>query len=193
MDRGMKIGVLAIQGDFSKHFDMCRLLKVDVISVKTPSELDRCDGLIIPGGESTTFVNLIQRNNLYDKIKKFALERPLFGTCAGLIILAKKITNNGVESLDILDMEVARNAYGRQVNSFIDTLRIDLGKGFIDFEGVFIRAPKISRIGAGIKVIGWHGEDSVLAEKDNILVATFHPELTDDTRIHEYFLQKIRG
>lgn len=188
----MRIGVLSIQGDFEKHLQMCELLDADAFPVKTPTELSTCDGLIMPGGESTTFVNLLHKHGLWDEVKLFAQIKPVFGTCAGLIVLANRIEKNQIETLGAIDIKIARNAYGRQVDSFIDNVKIDFGDGPFDFEGVFIRAPRILRLGSGVRAFGWHGDDVVLAEQDNILVATFHPELTSDARIHEYFLNKVK-
>lgn len=187
----MRIGVLAIQGDFAKHLQMCRQLDVESSPIKTASELNGCDGIILPGGESTTFANLLHKHGLWEELKTFAQAKPTFGTCAGLIVLSSRVKNNKVETMGIVDIEVERNAYGRQVDSFIDTVRLDFGNGPFDFEGVFIRAPKICHLGQGVCAIGWHGDDVVLAEKGNTLVATFHPELTGDTNVHEYFIKKV--
>ena len=187
----MQIGVLAIQGDFDKHLQMLQKLKVDALPVKTASQLIDCTGLILPGGESTTFINLLHKHDLWEEIKSFAQNKPIFGTCAGLIVLANKVTKNHVETMGVINIEVDRNAYGRQVDSFIDNIQLDFNTGKFDFEGVFIRAPKIRQIGQDVKPLGWHGQDVVLAEQDNILVATFHPELTEDKAVHEYFVKKV--
>ena len=188
----MQIGVLAIQGDFDKHLQILQKLKVEAFPVKTALQLSNCTGLILPGGESTTFVNLLHKHDLWEEIKSFAQNKSIFGTCAGLIVLANKVTKNHVETMGVIDIEVDRNAYGRQVDSFIDDIQLDFDTGKFDFEGVFIRAPKIRHIGQDVKPLGWHGQDVVLAEQGNILVATFHPELTDDTKVHEYFVKKCR-
>jgi len=189
----MRIGVLSIQGDFEKHLQMCNNLNVDALPVKTPSQLSSCDALILPGGESTTFVNLLHKHGLWKELALFTQAKPVFGTCAGLIVLAKQVDKNQIETLGSIDIKVVRNAYGRQVDSFIDNVKIDLGNGDFDFEGVFIRAPKILRLGTGVRALGWHGDDAVLAEQGNILVATFHPELTSDERIHKYFINKVKS
>ena len=187
----MQIGVLAIQGDFDKHLQILQKLKVDALPVKTASQLIDCTGLILPGGESTTFINLLHKHDLWEEIKSFAQNKPIFGTCAGLIVLANKVTKNHVETMGVINIEIDRNAYGRQVDSFIDNIQLDFNTGKFDFEGVFIRAPKIRQIGQDVKPLGWHGQDVVLAEQDNILVATFHPELTEDKAVHEYFVKKV--
>jgi 5'-phosphate synthase pdxT subunit len=189
----MRIGVLAIQGDFEKHLEMSRQLDVEASPIKTAAELNACDALILPGGESTTFVNLLHKHGLWEEIKTFAQYKPVFGTCAGLIVLSDQVINNKVKTLGIVNIDVERNAYGRQIDSFIDTLQLDLGKGRFDFEGVFIRAPKIRHIGQGVHALGWYGDDVVLAEMGNTLVATFHPELTANTKIHEYFINKVKS
>jgi len=188
----MIIGVLAIQGDFQLHQGMLDKLGVDNIQVKKIDELRKCDGLIIPGGESTTFIKVLKELNLFDEISLFGKEKPIMGTCAGLITLASKVRNYPIESLKLIDIEVERNAYGRQIDSFIDTIKINLNGKEQEFEGVFIRAPKIRKIGEGVIPLGYHKEDVVMAENDLILVATFHPELTEDTRVHKYFVEKIK-
>ncbi len=189
----MRIGILAVQGDFALHQQVLNRLKIENLPVRTPEELKVCDGLIIPGGESTTFMKLMKFYKLDLAIKRFVSKKSVFGTCAGLIIMAGRINNHGVESLNLIDIDVARNAYGRQVDSFIDTLQLSVGRKDITFEGVFIRAPKILRSGEGVKILGYHQTDIVMAETKQCLVTTFHPELTRDTRIHEYFLKKVQN
>lgn len=188
----MKVGLLALQGDFERHQKVLSKIGVDYIFVKNGSDLKRCDALILPGGESTTFINLLKASNLYEKVSKFGTMKPIMGTCAGLIIVAKRIINYNIETLNLINIEVERNAYGRQIDSFIDNIEIKLKDQKIEFEGVFIRAPKIKSIGEGVIPIGYHKEDIVMAENDKVLVCTFHPELSLDTRIHEYFLEKVR-
>ena len=189
----MLIGVLAIQGDFQLHQNMLDRLGVDNTRVLKVDELWRCDALIIPGGESTTFIKVLRELNLFDEISRFGKERPIMGTCAGLITLASKVKNYPIEGFKLIDLEVERNAYGRQIDSFVDTVNITLNGREQEFEGVFIRAPKIRRIGEGVTPLGYHKNDVVMAENELILVATFHPELTEDTRIHQYFVKKIKG
>ncbi|GAB4374254.1 MAG: pyridoxal 5'-phosphate synthase glutaminase subunit PdxT [Calditrichia bacterium] len=188
----MTVGILALQGDFELHKNVLDALQIKNILVKSPRELKSCDGLIIPGGETTTFMKLLRENNLYEELIEFGKSKYIFGTCAGLITVSRKVNNHSIEALDLIDIEVKRNAYGRQIDSFIGTVQILLNNNRSDYEGVFIRAPKILKIGEGVKPIGYHQEDIVLVENENILAATFHPELTKDYRIHEYFLQKIK-
>ena len=188
----MRIGVLALQGDFAKHIDMLESLDVKAIPVKKPEELARCCGLIMPGGESTTLVKLLHSIDLFDKIKPFSEKWPVFGTCAGAILLSNEVTNHPVQSFQLIDISIRRNAYGTQVDSFSESIRADLGSGPEALEGVFIRAPQIERLGDEVKAIAWHGDDVVMVEQGNILAATFHPELTDSNRIHQYFVQKVK-
>jgi 5'-phosphate synthase pdxT subunit len=183
------VGVLAIQGDFEKHKQMLLRLGREVVEVRTAEQLFNTDALIIPGGESTTLVKFFQEFNMDKSIRQYAVSHPVMGTCAGLIVLAKTVDNMAVNSLGLIDIEVKRNAYGRQKESFVDQIQINLNGAPSTFTGVFIRAPKISRYGKNIKILGKHSDDVVMAAADNILVCTFHPELTDDTRIHNYFLK----
>ena len=185
------IGILALQGDFEKHGQMMALLGHQTLLVRTIEQLHSCAGLIIPGGESTTLTKLMKKHNLWEPVRQFSREKPVFGTCAGLIVLAKKAVRNNVETLGLIDIQVIRNAYGRQVDSFIDTVTLKLGGDESTFEGVFIRAPKIVSLGKDVVPLAWHGDDVVMAEKGNVLVAAFHPELTSDTKVHEYFAKKI--
>lgn len=186
------VGVLAIQGDFERHQQALGKLKVQTLAVKTAEELAQCDGLIIPGGESTTLITLLKKHGLWEALKVFGQQKPIFGTCAGLIILASKIEQNHMDSLKLIDIKVQRNAYGRQVDSFIDRVRLELNAKATECEGVFIRAPKIAELGATVQPLAWHKRDIVMAKRDNILVATFHPELTDDLQVHEYFVRMVK-
>jgi 5'-phosphate synthase pdxT subunit len=189
----LRIGVLAVQGDFEKHQQMLAHLDVVPVLVKTAEQLRKCQALIIPGGESTTLSLMLRKHGLWEELKAYAREHPVFGTCAGLILLASKVDGTAVETLGLIELQAKRNAYGRQVNSFIDTVKVDLGNGPFDYEGVFIRAPKIVGLGQGVRPLAWHGDDVVMAEQGNLLAASFHPELTEDPRIHEYFVQKAAG
>ncbi|NOX36803.1 MAG: pyridoxal 5'-phosphate synthase glutaminase subunit PdxT [Calditrichaeota bacterium] len=187
----MKFGILALQGDFALHQKALQRVGIETQLVRKPEHLTGLMGLIMPGGESTTFVKLLKEIGLFDAIREFAKNHVIFGTCAGLITLARKIVNYDLETLNLIDIVVERNAYGRQIDSFVDTVRVSINHTDT-FEGVFIRAPKIIEIGQGVTALGYHQNDVVMAENDRILVATFHPELTDDLRIHEYFIQKAR-
>ena len=188
----MKVGVVAIQGDFERHQNLLHRLNIDTILVKSPDQLQHCDALIIPGGESTTLIKLFKASRLFEAIQVFASKKAILGTCAGLIVLSNKVLNPPLESLQLIDIEVTRNAYGRQVDSFIQDVQLNLNGDHTQFEGVFIRAPKITATGQGIESIGCLQKDVVMAENNHILVATFHPELTDDTRIHSYFIKKAK-
>ena len=186
-----RIGILAIQGDFAKHREHVERTGFDTRIVRWSKDLDDCRGLILPGGESTTFIKIIKKNDLFESLRKFAQEHPVMGTCAGLITLAAKLSNNNMETLGLIDIEAERNAYGRQVDSFIDNIRITSFKDNQDFEGVFIRAPKIHSAGQGTEVLGYHKDDIVMVRNEKILAMTFHPELTDDLRIHQYFINEM--
>ena len=186
-----KIGILAIQGDFEKHGLLLSKLGVEVSEVRTEEEIQSTDALIIPGGESTTFLKLFQEFNLGDAIKDYAKNRPIMGTCAGLIILAKEANPLPYKPLGLIDIVVSRNAYGRQRESFVDDINLSLNGKEQKFPGVFIRAPKISKIGNTVNVLARHKNDIVLASTKNILVATFHPELTDNTKIHDFFIKNF--
>ena len=177
----MKIGVLAVQGNFREHVAMLQRLGADAIEVRKPEQLAQLDGLVIPGGESTTFMHLMRLYGLEDAIRRF--ERPILGTCAGLIVLDR-------EHLGLLDVDVRRNAYGRQVSSFEADL--DLGDGD-PLRGVFIRAPRVERTGEGVEVLAELEGEPVLLRQGRFLAATFHPELTDDARVHELFLDLARA
>jgi 5'-phosphate synthase pdxT subunit len=184
----MKIGVLALQGDFDAHRRRLEELGAKVVLVKKPEQLDSIDGLVIPGGESSTILKLLGQAG-FEKLKQFVRLKPTFGTCAGAILLANDVENPKQPGLGALDITVRRNAYGRQADSSIREGR------FLNrpTEMVFIRAPKIERVGEGVEVIATEGNDPVLVRHGNTLAATFHPELSDDRRVHEYFLGLVAG
>ena len=184
----MKIGVLALQGDFDAHRKRLEELGAEVVLIKKPEQLDEIDGLVIPGGESGTFLKLLGEDG-FAKLKDFVHVKPTFGTCAGCILLATDVENPKQAGLGALDITVRRNAYGRQIDSSIRE-----GRFLNDpIEMVFIRAPKIERVGPGVEVIATEGKDPVLVRKGKTLAATFHPELSDDRRIHQYFLDLIES
>lgn len=188
----MKIGVLASQGAFIEHITILKKLGVEAIPVRLPRQLAGLDGLIIPGGESTTISKLMNDYDLFDEIKRLAEEgMPIFGTCAGMILLAKEIPDSDIESLDIVDIVVRRNAFGRQTESFETALSIPV-IGDKPFHAVFIRAPLIEKTNENVEVLA-RLEDgtAVAARQGNFLVSAFHPELTDDIRFHQYFLDII--
>ena len=189
----MKIGVLAAQGAFAEHIAALHRLRVDATAVRLPTDLNGVDGLIIPGGESTTISKLMLAYELGDRIKVLAESGlPVFGTCAGMIVLAKKITDaNGIRPLGIMDITVKRNAFGRQVDSFETDLSIPV-LGAKPFHAVFIRAPRIESVDPGVEVLARLDDGSVSAARQgNTVVCSFHPELTDDLRFHEYFVDII--
>jgi len=190
----MKIGVLALQGDFDAHRRRLEELGADVVLVRKPEQLDEVDGLVIPGGESTTFLKLLGEKG-FQQLKNFVLSKPTFGTCAGCIMLATEVENPKQVGLGAMDMTVRRNAYGRQIDSFIEPVPVapDLEQGEGPLEMVFIRAPKIERIGTEVEVLARQGGDPVLVRQGRTMAATFHPELSDDTRVHAYFLRLVRN
>jgi 5'-phosphate synthase pdxT subunit len=177
----MRIGVLAVQGNFREHAAMLRRLGAEPVEVRKPEQLDGVDGLIIPGGESTAIMRLVRLYGLEDAIREFS--RPVFGTCAGMILLDRN-------HLAVADLEVARNAYGRQVASFEADLELDGDER--PLRGVFIRAPRVAGAGVGVEVLAELDGEPVLLRDGRVLVASFHPELTDDTRVHERFLDLVR-
>jgi pyridoxal 5'-phosphate synthase pdxT subunit len=184
----LKVGILALQGDFAKHKQAVDQLGLPSLYVRSSAELEQCSHLIIPGGESTTLLNLIERLQLRQALLSFGRERAIMGTCAGLIILAKQVDHLNFDPLGLIDITVNRNAYGRQIDSFVDTINIHLNGKASAFEGVFIRAPKIEAMQPPVIALGHHLDQVVLAANKHILVATFHPELANDLRIHQYFL-----
>jgi pyridoxal 5'-phosphate synthase pdxT subunit len=182
----LTIGVLALQGDFDAHRRRLEELGAEVVLVKKSEQLDGIDGLVIPGGESSTFLKLLGQDG-FAKLKDFVHAKPTFGTCAGAILLASEVENPKQAGLGALDITVRRNAYGRQLDSSIREGQ------FLNepIEMVFIRAPKIERVGVGVEVIARDGADAVMVRKGKTLAATFHPELSDDRRIHQYFLSVV--
>jgi 5'-phosphate synthase pdxT subunit len=186
----MKIGVLALQGDFDAHRIRLQELGAEVVLVKKPNQLDEIDGLVIPGGESSTFLKLLGEAG-FQRLKEFVRTKPSFGTCAGAIMLAKEVENPTQSGLGAIDIVIRRNAYGRQIDS---SIREGLFRG-APIEMVFIRAPKIERVGPGVEVLATEGidNDPVAVRQGSTVAATFHPELTDDSRIHRYFLELIPG
>lgn len=185
--KNLSIGVLALQGDFDAHRRRLEELGAEVVLVKKPEQLDEIVGLIIPGGESSTFLKLLGEGG-FEKLKQFVRLKPVFGTCAGAILLAKDVENPSQQGLGALDIGIRRNAYGRQIDS---SIREGLFEGS-PIEMVFIRAPKISRLGPGVEVLGQEGNDPVVVRQDKVMAATFHPELSSNTRVHEAFLELIK-
>jgi pyridoxal 5'-phosphate synthase pdxT subunit len=188
----MRIGVLALQGDFALHAKALEKCGVEAVEVRKPIELDEVDGLIMPGGESTTLLKLMDAWHFPPALEKFhSAGKPIFGTCAGLILLAREVENPKQFSLGLIDVTVERNAYGRQRESFEASGTLRLEDRPAQLEMVFIRAPRIKRVGPGVEVLAEHGGEAVMARQDRVLVATFHPELTDSTVVHRYFCDVV--
>jgi 5'-phosphate synthase pdxT subunit len=190
-----RVGVLSLQGDFAAHGAALERAGAEPVYVREREQLPTIDGLIIPGGESTTMLKLMRYEGLYDSVAAFGRAKPVFGTCAGAILMAKQVTHPEQESFGIVDIAIERNAYGRQIDSRVVALdpapefqqRTAPGK----LEAVFIRAPIIRHVNGGVKVLAEYDGDPVLIEQGRHLVATFHPELTEDPRVHKLFLEKL--
>jgi pyridoxal 5'-phosphate synthase pdxT subunit len=183
------VGVLALQGDYQAHARALKRAGAEAVEVRSASDLAGVEALIIPGGESTTMLKLLEEEKLLHPLREFGREHPVFGTCAGAILLAAHVANSPQASLGLMDIQVERNAYGRQLDSRIARLQAEGMQG--DLEAVFIRAPIIRSVGRDAKVLASYQGDPVLVEQGRHLAATFHPELTDDSRVHLMFLQKI--
>jgi 5'-phosphate synthase pdxT subunit len=182
----MTIGVLAIQGDFDAHKKRLEQLGAEVVLVRKLEQLDQIDGLVIPGGESGAFLKILGEQG-FAKLREFVRVKPTFGTCAGAIMLAKEVTNPPQPGLGALDIRIRRNAYGRQIDSSIRTGKL----GESPLEMVFIRAPKIEHLGPGVEVMATEGNDPVIVREGKTMAATFHPELSNDTRVHQKFLELV--
>ena len=190
-----KVGILALQGDFEAHSKALERAGAEPVLVRTAEDLKSIDGLVIPGGESTTMLKLVNFMELRKPLMEFAREKPVFGTCAGAILLAKEVRNPAQESFGVVDMTVERNGYGRQIDSRVANIQpasdFEKRAGEGEVEAVFIRAPIIRRAGPEVKVLAQYQGDPVLVEQGRHLVATFHPELTQDSRVHKLFLSKL--
>jgi 5'-phosphate synthase pdxT subunit len=184
----MQIGVLAIQGDFDAHKKRLEQLGANVVLVRKTEQLDEIDGLVIPGGESGAFLKILGEKG-FAKLRDFVHVKPTFGTCAGAIMLAREVTNPDQPGLGALDIRIRRNAYGRQIDSSIRTGML----GNSPLEMVFIRAPRIERMGPGVEVVATEGEDPVVVRQGKTMAATFHPELSDDPRVHQKFLDLVKN
>ena len=184
----MKIGVLALQGDFALHRQALDRIGVTSEEVRMPGQLGELAGLIMPGGESTTLLKLLDTWEFVPALEKFhAAGKPIFGTCAGLILLARDVVSPSQFSLGLIDVTAERNAYGRQKESFEAIGTADLGEGSAPLKMVFIRAPRMRRLGAGVEALAHYRGECVMARQGSILVAAFHPELTDESTVHRYF------
>ena len=190
------VGVLALQGDFEAHRRAVERAGGRAVEIRTPDELDGCDGLIIPGGESTTMLKLIDQEELGDPLRRFAERKPVYGSCAGAILLAREVTHPPQASLGLMDIQVERNAYGRQIDSRIVRIPVEAeGCASSDqdseMEAIFIRAPIIRRAGSGVTVLARYAGQPVWVEQGRHMATTFHPELTPDSRVHRRFLEKL--
>jgi 5'-phosphate synthase pdxT subunit len=184
-----RIGVLAIQGNYASHAQALTEAGADPVEIRKPEELAGIDGLILPGGESTTMLKFLEKHRFFEVLKDFCATKPVFGTCAGVILLAREVLNPPQRSLGLLDAIVERNAYGRQIDSTIVTAETTLAGG--PLEMVFIRAPRIAKIGATVEVLARRDGFPVLVRQGCILAATFHPELSRDRRVHRLFVQAV--
>ena len=184
------IGILALQGDFEAHRKAIERAGARPLEVRTAAQLDSCDGLILPGGESTTMLKLLEEEKMVDPLLRFGEHKPIYGTCAGAILLAREVTGPAQASLNLMDIGVERNAYGRQIDSRIAKVPL-CGNGAGEFEAVFIRAPVIRRVGPEARVLARYQGDPVWVEEGRHMVTTFHPELTADARVHSRFVEKI--
>ena len=184
-----RIGVLAIQGDFAAHAQALEEAGATAVEVRKPAELAALDGIILPGGESSTFLKFLERDGLLSTLQSFVNEKPTFGTCAGCILLARNVTNPAQASLGAMDISVERNAYGRQIDSAIKTGETKLPGG--PLEMVYIRAPRITSVGPGVEVMAKRDGFPVLVREGKLLAATFHPELSTDRRVHQLFVDLV--
>lgn len=183
------VGVLALQGAFAKHIEMVKSLGVHAIEVRKPRDLEGCDGLIIPGGESTTILLNMQFMQFDKAIEAFAAKHPVFGTCAGLILMAKEIVGDPRKPFGLIDVSVQRNAYGRQADSFRSSVDFQVDKQKKKVDGLFIRAPKILTCGPAVHILGTVNGEPVVVRQGKHLASTFHPELIGDTTLHSYFIR----
>lgn len=191
--RAVTVGILALQGDFREHREMLERMGHRAVEVRKPSQLEALDALVIPGGESTTIARLILSNGFQGPLRAFcATGRPVWGTCAGAILLAKEVDRLDRPGIEVMEISVHRNAFGRQVESFEADIEID-GLAGGPFHAVFIRAPVIERWESDVSVLAWQNERAVMARQGSVLVCAFHPELTPDRRIHEMFVRMVPG
>lgn len=185
------VGVLSLQGDFSMHRASLEALGVEVARVVLPEDLGGCDALVMPGGESTTMMRLMEKHGLRPALERYVREMPVMGTCAGVILLGKDTERLPAPSFGVLDISVERNAYGRQIDSFSDVIdAAPLGR---KVQGVFIRAPRIRRVGEGVEVVARHGSEPVGVRQGRVVGLCFHPELTSDLGFHRWFLADVAG
>ncbi|MCF7804800.1 MAG: pyridoxal 5'-phosphate synthase glutaminase subunit PdxT [Candidatus Marinimicrobia bacterium] len=187
----MIVGILAIQGAFHKHQQVLERLGVQSRLIKHPGELDEVDALIIPGGESTTMTKVLQSEKWSDVIELYARDNPVFGTCAGAILLSNQVDSDKVKPWHIIDMSVSRNAFGRQIESFLADIDWGAAGESVKIPAVFIRAPRINKIGDRVEILGRYEGEPVVVRQGNAMAATFHPELTNDIAVHRYFIDEL--
>jgi 5'-phosphate synthase pdxT subunit len=182
------VGILALQGDFEAHCKAFEKLGASVVEVRTAAEMNACDGLVLPGGESTTMLKLLEREALLEPLRDFGKHKPIYGSCAGAILLAREVAHPAQASLDLMDIAVERNAYGRQIDSRIARVPVEDGT---ELEVVFIRAPIITRVGQDARILARYQGNPIWVEQGRHMVTTFHPELTQDSRVHQRFLDGL--
>ena len=187
----MKIGILALQGNFCQHKIVLDSLGIQNTYIYYPRQIDKCDALIIPGGESTTISKQIDNNQFRQTLYKFSITKPIFGTCAGMIMLSSTKPTDNMNPLNIMDFRIERNAWGRQVHSFATKINLNFDKKR-NFHAVFIRAPKIKMIGNGVKVLATYKDEPILLTNGMHIVSSFHPEIGHDYRVHKFFLDQIK-
>lgn len=187
----VRVGALALQGDFDAHLQVLAGLGAETCAIRKPEQLDEIDALVMPGGESTTLIKLMDAYDFWEPLQRFAERGRVFGTCAGLILAARQVVNPAQRSLGLIDVTVERNSYGRQRESFESAGLFDDGTQSQKIPMVFIRAPRIQQLGEGIVALATHGDDTVMARSEHVLVATFHPELSRDRFVHRYFLSMV--
>lgn len=190
--QGLHIGVLALQGAFEKHMKVLSSLGVPSTEIRNPEDLKPLNGLIIPGGESTTMLKLMQSEQWTDRLREFGNRRPVFGTCAGMILMGTEVDDPRITPFGWLPVRVTRNAYGAQVNSFIDTGTVEDMGASEEMEMIFIRAPRLEILSDDVEILGTCRNDPVMVQYGSHLATAFHPELTDDTRVHEHWLDRLK-
>ena len=189
----MKVGILAIQGDFSLHKTSLDKLEIESLYVRSAADLKKCDSLILPGGESTTISLLLSRYKLDTSIYDFSLDHSIFGICAGSILISEKSHDSRINNLNLIKMDSLRNAWGNQIDSFSDYIDLNSGLNITEFHATFIRAPKFTNIDPSCKVLATYNSEPVLVKNKKHFAASFHPEIGNDTRVFEYFLNSING
>lgn len=191
LSESMRIGVLALQGDFARHLRCIELAGYQGCEVRTADDFAKINALILPGGESTTMTKLLMSFGMWEHLRSFIKSKPVWGTCAGMVLLASEVTDGSVPTLSALDISVVRNAYGRQVHSFEEKVNFSDGGEQLAVEAAFIRAPKIRRVGAGVAVLAVHNGEAVAVRSGHIMATSFHSELQDDPRLTTYFIERI--